>query len=42
MVDPANDVARSLVVYHDLTLITMVALAVGIRFFLISFYRCAF
>lgn len=42
MVDPANDVARSLIIYHDLTLMTMLALGVGIRFFLISFYRCGF
>lgn len=42
MVDPANSVARSLIVYHDLTLITILALGVGIRFFLVSFYGCRF
>lgn len=36
--DPANDVARKLIMYHDLTIITMLALRVGISFFLISFY----
>lgn len=34
--DVYTDIASRLVRYHDLTIVTIVALAVGIRYFLIS------
>lgn len=34
--DVYTDIASRLVNYHDLTIVTIVALAVGIRYFLVS------
>lgn len=40
--DPGTEITQKLILYHDLTCLTMVGIGAGIGFFLLSFYRCRF